>query len=110
MLLFVPILLLWGLCETIWVGRTEKEENVPGAPPVAATTPVVAPQKAWMVFFALIDAALIACEWAAKPLAAFLEVHSRGIRSLPFMFGLADALGRGKPFHGLLEPFYFVPL
>jgi hypothetical protein len=114
MLCFGPLVLLWSICEAIVESRKEKDENAPNKPPVAATEPVVAPQTAWMVLFGLIGTALIAYGWAcaspAKPLAEFWEVQARGNWFLLFLFGLAGVLGRGKPFHGLREPLYFVPL
>jgi hypothetical protein len=67
-----------------------------------------------MVFGALIGAPLTAYLWAsayaAKPLGTFLEDQARGIGYLLMIFALAGALGRGKPFHGLREAFYLVPL
>jgi hypothetical protein len=109
-----PVVLLWGICEAIRDSRKEKAESaVPGEPPAAATPPVVSPQSAWMVLFALVGAAFCAYDWAtecpAKPLATFLEVQARTIGYFLVIFAVAGALGRGRPLHGLRELVYLLP-
>jgi hypothetical protein len=90
------------------------EDDVAGGPPVAAAAPGVASRSPWVVLFALFGAALTADSWAsacpAKPLATFLEAQARAIGLILFVFALAGALGRGRPFHGLREPLFLVPL
>ena len=115
MFFFGPIVLLWSVCEAINESRKEKDENdVPAGPPVTAAAPVALPQSTLVVLGALFGAALIAYEWAsacpARPLAEFLVAQAWGIGFLLFMFGLAGALGKGRPWHGLREPLYIVPL
>jgi hypothetical protein len=114
MLCFGPLAILWTIGEAIRDARKEKDENAPDKPPVAATEIVIAPQTGWMVLFGLIGAALIAFEWAwafpAKPLDEFWEVQGRSLWFPLFLFGLSGAMGRGKPYHGLREPLYFLPL
>ena len=46
----------------------------------------------------------------AKPLATFLEAQARAIGRILYVFALAGALGRGRPFHGMREPLFLVPL
>lgn len=114
MLLFGPIVVLLAVCEAVREARKQQDENVPAVPPVAAPAPVAALQTASMVLFALIGTALIGWEWSSgcpvKPFDAFLEAQARGIVYPLFMFGLAVALGKGRPWHGLREPLYLVPL
>jgi hypothetical protein len=113
MLLFGPVVLLWSVCEAIRESRKEKDEDVPGGPPVAPAAPVVARQSAWIVLFALFGAALTAYSWAsahpAKPLATFLEDQARTIGSFLFIFALPGLLA-GKPRSGLLTALQIVPI
>jgi hypothetical protein len=90
------------------------ENDVPGGPPVAAVAPVAAPQAPWVVLSTLFGAILCADHWAsalpATDVATFLDDQARVIVLFLFFFALAGALGRGKPFHGLREPLFLVPV
>jgi hypothetical protein len=101
MLLFGPALVLWGFYEAIKEWRNEKDQNVSGAPPVAAAAPDFAPDSPWMVLFALVGIALGAWIWAstppAQPLATSLANQAWEIGKLLFLFALVGAVARENP-------------
>jgi hypothetical protein len=89
------------------------ENDVSGGPSIAAAAPVTASQAPWVVFIAVLGAALCGYDWAnpcpAQPRDTFVADQARTMGYFLIVF-VAGALASRSPLQGLRGMLYLLPL